>query len=311
MRVEESRSRAPFAQASGPKGVEESEAPHPAPPMTPSTFVVAPSPRAERGKGVRSIILPALLAAVLLSVAAGGALVAMGNAAPQERVVAAYATSLAHRSAGQIENALSAARALSSAVVRPGETFSFNRRVGPWTADRGYRRAPVSYDGELVLATGGGVCQTSTTLYGAALLAGMEIIERHRHFWPVNYARPGLDAAVAHPDIDLRFRNPLPAPVRIRARRSGDRLVVELLSTADADHYSVETEKLAVHAPTTMVVPDARLDPGQVMRATRGQPGTEVAVYRVRSLPDGTSQRTLISRDSYPTLNRVMKVAAR
>jgi hypothetical protein len=48
-----------------------------------------------------------------------------------------------------------------------------------------------------------------------------------------------------------------------------------------------------------------------VLRATRGQPGCEVAVYRVRGLPDGTSERMLISRDSYPTLNRVMKVAAR
>jgi vancomycin resistance protein YoaR len=250
------------------------------------------------------------LAAALLAVAVAGAVLAAGRAAPQERVIAAYTTSLAQRSAGQIENALSAARSLSGAVVPPGETFSFNHRVGPWTADRGYRRAPVSYDGELILATGGGVCQTSTTLYGAALLAGMEIIERHRHFWPVNYARPGLDAAVAHPDIDLRFRNPLTAPVRLRARRSGDRLVVELLSTAGAGRYSVETEQLAVHRPTTTVVPDPRLDPGQVLPATRGQPGREVAVYRVRHRADGTCERTLISRDSYPTLNRVMKVGA-
>jgi len=253
--------------------------------------------------------LPILLACVLLALVVAAAVLSAGQAAPQERVIAAYTTSFANRSAGQIENALSAARALHGVVVRPGETFSFTRRVGPWTADRGYRRAPVSYDGELILATGGGVCQTSTTLYGAALLGGMKIVERHRHFWPVNYARPGLDAAVAYPEIDLRFRNPLPAAVRIRTRRSGDRLVIELVSIASADRYSVETEKLAVHPPTTMVVPDARLDSGQVLRATRGQPGTEVAVYRVRTLPDGTSQRVLISRDSYPTLNRVMKVA--
>jgi vancomycin resistance protein YoaR len=254
--------------------------------------------------------LPIALAAALLAVAVAGAVLSAGHAAPQERVIAAYTTSLANRSAGQIENALSAARSLSGAVVRPGETFSFNRRVGPWTGDRGYRRAPVSYDGELILATGGGVCQTSTTLYGAALLGGMEIIERHRHFWPVNYARPGLDAAVAYPDVDLRFRNPLPVPVRIRARRSGERLVVELLSTAGGGRYSVETEQLAIHRPAIMVQRDARLEPGQVIRATRGQPGREVAVYRVHHRADGSCERTLISRDSYPTLNRVMKVAA-
>jgi hypothetical protein len=55
---------------------------------------------------------------------------------------------------------------------------------------------------------------------------------------------------------------------------------------------------------------EARLEPGQVIRATRGQPGREVAVYRVHHRTDESCERTLISRDSYPTLNRVMKVAA-
>jgi len=259
----------------------------------------------------RGARLPAILLAVaLLTTAAAGALLFAQQSPPREAVIAAYTTSFENRSAGQVENALLAARALDGAVVPPGGTFSFNHRVGPWTADRGYRRAPVSYDGELVLATGGGVCQLSTTLYGAALLGGMEIIERHRHFWPVNYARPGLDAAVAHPDVNLRFRNPLQAPVRIRARRNGDRLIVELASTASAGAYSVETEQLAVHAPSLTVLREPRLEPGHVLRATRGQPGREVAVYRVHALPNGTSERTLISRDSYPTLNRVMKVTA-
>jgi vancomycin resistance protein YoaR len=250
-----------------------------------------------------------MLAVVLLATAAAGALLSAQQSAPQEKVIGAYTTSFDARSAGQIDNALRAARALDGAVLPPGGLFSFNRRVGSWSADRGYRRAPVSYDGELILATGGGVCQLSTTLYGAALLGGMDIVERHRHFWPVNYVRPGLDAAVAYPEVDLQFRNPLPAPVRIRARRSGERLVVELLSTTSGDAYSVETEQIAVHPPATVIVQDPRLEPGRVLRATRGQPGCEVAVYRVHELPDGTSERTLISRDSYPALNRVMKVA--
>lgn len=248
------------------------------------------------------------LALGLAGLAVAGALLPTGEAAPRPQVIAAYTTSLTHRSAGQVENARLAAHALTGAVIPPGAEFSFNQRVGSWTADRGYRRAPVSYDGELVLATGGGVCQVSSTLYGAALLAGMDIVERHRHFWPANYTRPGLDAGVAYPAIDLRFRNPLPAPVTIRARREEDRLIVELLSTATPGGYTIEREYLAVHPPATTVLTDARLAPGEVLRATRGQPGAEVAVYRVRTLPDGSSERTLISVDSYPTLHRVMKM---
>jgi len=258
---------------------------------------------------VRRRLLAAALAACARGAAALAGLLWAQGAPPAERVIASYTTSFESRSAGQIANALRAAHALSGAVVPPGGEFSFNRRVGPWTADRGYRRAPVSYDGELVLAVGGGVCQVSTTLYGAALLAGMEIAERHRHFWPASYARPGLDAAVAFPSTDLRFRNPLPASVRVRARSSGSHLVVELLSAAPAPSCTIETEFIASHAPATVIRPDDRLLPGQVVRSNRGQAGCDVAVYRTRWLPGGGSERTLISVDSYPTLNTVIKVA--
>jgi hypothetical protein len=166
----------------------------------------------------------------------------------------------------------------------------------------------VSYDGELTLAAGGGVCQLSSTVYGAALLAGMDIVERHRHFWPVTYAKPGLDAAVAYPSIDLRFRNPLSAPVTVRARRAGDQLIVQLVSSASAGRFAIETERLALHPPATLVRPDEDLGPGEVLRANMGQPGVEVAVYRVRYRPAGEPERSLMSMDAYPTLNQIMKV---
>jgi len=254
--------------------------------------------------------LDKVLAAALVLVALGAGLLCATHAAPQEKVIASYTTSFAGRSPNQIANSLRAAKALDGVAVPPRAAFSFNTRVGPWTADRGYRRAPVSYDGELTVAAGGGVCQVSTTLYGAALLGGMEILERHRHFWPVSYARPGTDAAVAFPSIDLRFRNPLPATVRVRARQSGQRLIVELLSTASAGRYSLETEQIAVRPPATLLRRDARLSPGQIVETNRGQAGQRVAVYRLRHTADGPAQRTLISVDSYPALNRIVKTGA-
>ena len=256
---------------------------------------------------MRRLLAP-LLAAVLLSASAAAGLLCARTRSPEEKVIAAYTTSLANRSAGQIENAVSAVRTLNGAVVRPGEVFSFNRRVGPWTADRGYRRAPVSYDGEITLAVGGGVCQLSTTLYGAALMAGMDIVERHRHFWPVNYAKPGLDAAVAFPAVDLRFRNPLPTLVRIRARRQGDRLIAELLSTTSPGRWEIESERLAVQQPMTLVRPEESLERGRLIRSNRGQPGMQVAVYRLHQTAHRQWERALISVDTYPVLNRVIKI---
>ena len=61
-------------------------------------------------------------------------------------------------------------------VIGAGRTFSFNRTVRGWSADRGFVKAPVSYDGVLVDDYGGGVCQCSTTLYNAALLAGAAVV---------------------------------------------------------------------------------------------------------------------------------------
>ncbi len=251
-----------------------------------------------------------LLAALLVLVALGAGLLCATHAAPPEEAIASYTTSFAGRTPSQIENSLRAAKALDGVVVPPRAAFSFNSRVGPWTADRGYRRAPVSYDGELTVASGGGVCQVSTTLYGAALLGGMEILERHRHFWPVGYARPGTDAAVAFPSTDLRFRNPLPAPVRVRARQSGQRLIVELLSTTSAGRYSLETEQIAVRPPATLLRRDARLSPGQMVETTHGQAGQRVAVYRLHQVSGGPAERTLISVDTYPALNRIVKTGA-
>src|SRR5438132_13609304 len=83
--------------------------------------------------------------------------------------LAAFATSLNGRTASQRHNAMLSANDLNGSIVPPGEVFSFNKAVKTWSADEGYVKAPVSYDGELVRAYGGGVCQTSTTLYNAAL----------------------------------------------------------------------------------------------------------------------------------------------
>mgnify|MGYP005843172321 CR=1 FL=1 len=218
-----------------------------------------------------------------------------------ERQLAAFATSLRGRTQSQVQNVRLALAALDGAEVEPGGEFSFTRTVGPWTRDRGYRKAPVSYSGDLTLDWGGGVCQASSTLYNAALLAGLPIGERHRHYWPASYVPPGRDAAVAYPSTDLRFRNPLPAPVRISAHIEGESLVVRLFSRARPPRVAVHHALLSVAAPTTVV--RARATPaGQGV--FRGQPGCEVAVYRVFAGP--YPRRELVSHDTYPPQHRII-----
>lgn len=114
-------------------------------------------------------------------------------------------------------------------LLLPGEMFSFWERMGVPTSERGFEPAPVIVGDSVVMAPGGGLCQVSTTLYNAALRAGMEIVERHPHTMPVDYVGPGMDAAVAWGHLDLRFRNPGPWPVLVRTGYAGGLLWAEIL----------------------------------------------------------------------------------
>lgn len=235
-----------------------------------------------------------------------GGLLAAGVLPYPDRVMAAYSTSLDGRTAAQRSNALLAARAVDGAVIQPGGVFSFNRTVGPWTADRGYLRAPVSYEGELVKDWGGGVCQTSTTLYNAALVAGLDVVERHPHTWAPRYAPPGRDAAVAQYDIDLRFRNSNPWPVRIRTRVVGDSLGFEVVGREAGSIASVATLSMGRADPVEITLPSVHVAPGRRLIITRGKPGARVTVYRVFLKGPKAGVRELVSRDSYPAMNRVV-----
>ncbi|MBW3621853.1 MAG: VanW family protein [Armatimonadetes bacterium] len=228
-----------------------------------------------------------------------------------DQVLGSYVTSVKGRTPGQRNNALLAARRLDGVAIPAGGILSFNRHVGPWTPDRGYVIALVSYDGELVSDWGGGVCQTSTTLYNAALLAGLEVVERHRHTWAPKYIPPGRDAAVAQVAIDLKLRNPHPWPVRVRTLYRAESIGFEIRGRARGPMASVGAETQATVPPTEILRTDAQLRSGQRRLLNRGRPGVRVAVYRTPLQGRNRGVRELVSQDSYPAMNRVVAVGER
>ncbi len=250
--------------------------------------------------------------AIIGSLALLAALAAWAVTAPApEREIGSYITSLKGRTPSQIHNVVLATRRINNVVIQPGQVFSFLKTVGPWTADCGYQKAPVSYDGELVRSWGGGVCQASTTLYNAALLAGLEIVERHRHHWPARYAPLGRDAAVAYSDIDLRFRNNLPRPVRIVASVEGDSLVYRVFSSHRPSYQvQVDTETRSVIRPSEVLQDRSGTGSGRWRLINRGHPGFHVVTYR-RFISETGSRRELVSEDRYPAMNRIVRIAAR
>lgn len=236
----------------------------------------------------------------VVGIAGAAALFAL-SAPPKERVIGAYVTSLAGRTKSQRHNAQLALQRLNGAVIGPHEMFSFNQRVGTYSRDAGYRKAPVSYNGQLIDDWGGGVCQTSTTLYNAALVSGLVVLERHRHRFAPSYVPAGRDAAVAFSSIDLKFRNPYPFPVRVTGQMAHNRLEVRVVGAGPVGVL-----------PEVRSVVDKARDPatfelgpsgGRVRVRNTGKRGAEVAVYRYWA--DG--RRELVSRDSYPVMARVIE----
>ncbi|MCC7101569.1 MAG: VanW family protein [Fimbriimonadaceae bacterium] len=217
---------------------------------------------------------------------------------PGMHVAGEYSTSLIGRTPNQRHNAVQAVQEVNGIWVQPGETFSFNRHVRGWTKDRGYRKAPVSYNGQLVVAWGGGVCQASTTLYNAALISGMQIVERNRHHFAPSYVPPGRDAAVAYENIDLRFRNPYQQPVQITGKVEANRIVFQIVSSSpEAEPKGVYEEVRAIQQPRTFTITSSE----RKLRNS-GKAGFESLVWR-----DCGEFRELISHDNYPTMDRIIE----
>ncbi len=255
--------------------------------------------------------------------AVGGAFAAFLVKLPPAQVrLSAFATNLDGRSRAQKHNAELAAQSIDGAVIAPRGTFSFNKIARGWSSDQGYVRAPVSFDGELVPAFGGGVCQTSTTLYNAALLAGLKPTERHHHVFAPQYVAPGRDAAVAYPSLDLRLQNPYPFAVRLQARAVGNQLRVELWGKQSPPaSYTLVSRVLSQEAPATVF--RAAPSPGVVCGLLRvgvrkpaarsvGATGFRVVTYRVATGGDGSANQTRrerLSDDSYPSMPAVVRRA--
>jgi vancomycin resistance protein YoaR len=246
--------------------------------------------------------------AVVAAIALIGACIAVGlsllGTAPPEVTLGSYSTPLEGRVKGQRLNADLSLTKLDGVAIAPGAEFSFNKTVGTWSRDEGYRKAPVSFNGQLIWTWGGGVCQTSSTLYNAALLSGMVITERHRHRFAPGYVPPGRDAAVAYSNIDLRFKNPYPWPVRIVARVVDDRVLCEIVGK------KLPNESVAI----TQIIESAReprtlssSTPGKSARVMNpGKVGWSVTTFRVFRSPSG-ERRDLLSSDVYPPMNRVVR----
>ena len=137
---------------------------------------------------------------------------------PAENIIGGYFTSIATSPPPRNHNILLSCNKVNGAVVKSEEVFSFNHIVGRRTAQTGYKIAKVFAGKRVVPGIGGGVCQTSSTLYNSLLECQLQIVERHPHSLPVSYVPAKRDATVSWGGADLKFRNNKPYPIKILAQ---------------------------------------------------------------------------------------------
>ena len=158
-----------------------------------------------------------------------------------DSILGEYSTSYYPGARG--DNIALAASYLNDRIVKVGWEFSFNDTVGERTYAAGYQTAGVIINGRAEQDVGGGVCQVSSTLYNAVLLAGLTPTVRTAHFFPSTYVAPGRDATVADGQIDFKFRNDLPHNVYLLSSAWGSTVTVYVLGTqADLNGAKIELE---------------------------------------------------------------------
>ena len=118
---------------------------------------------------------------------------------------------------------------INGVTLQPGQTFSYNKTVGPRTKSAGFVDAPIFISGQHGVGIGGGICQVSSTLYTAMNNAQIPATERHAHSLPVSYLPAGYDATISGDYFDLKFKNTYDRPLYISATASGGYLTISLI----------------------------------------------------------------------------------
>ena len=212
-------------------------------------------------------------------------------------------------SAGRIGNVKLSAQIINGLVLNSGETFSYNASVGKRTTARGFKPAPAYVRGETVDEIGGGICQTSSTLYLACLLSNLEITERYAHRFVPAYISWGMDATVSWGGPDYKFTNNTLYPVKIVTKYEKGYLTVQILGTNVGGTYVKMSNEVLSKTPwETVYQEDASMAPGspEVVKVTP-YTGYKVNTYQTIYDKDGkVIDSHFEASSSYKVRNKVV-----
>ena len=202
-----------------------------------------------------------------------------------------------------------ACQKINGTVLLAGETFSYNEVVGARTVAAGYKNAKIYESGKVVDGLGGGICQISSTLYNAALLANLEIVERRNHQFVTSYVPAGRDATVVYGATDFRFKNTRKYPIRIIATTNNGVATVSIYGIKEENEYTFKfnTKTVASIPYTTQYIDDSSLEQGKEVVQQKGTNGLKTETYITKYLNGKVVSTELLSRDTYNAMTRIVR----
>lgn len=217
-------------------------------------------------------------------------------------VIGTFYTKFGSSSSDRTGNLRAGVSHIDGTILYPGEEFSTYEKVSPFTEENGYFLAGSYLNGSVVETFGGGICQVSTTLYNAALLAELEIVERHNHSMLVNYVDISGDAAISGTEKDFKFKNNKDFPIYIEGYLTDSRQLVFNIygienrpENRTIELKSIETGQLA---PEERVIEDPTKPIGYIATSA-GHTGYSGEYWKIVKVDGEETERERINVSNY------------
>lgn len=227
-------------------------------------------------------------------------------------VLGSFSTDFSSSGSARAKNLQNGAAKINGHVLMPGETLSGYECMHPFTTANGYYTAAAYENGQVVDSVGGGVCQISTTLYNASLLAELEIAQRQNHSMIVTYVKPSMDAAIAGTYKDLKITNNYNTPIYVEGGTSGRTLTFTIYgketrpANREIKYVSETLSTFGPGAPTERV--DNSLAPGTRKQVQSAHTGIKSRLWKCVYIDGVETEKTLMHTDTYNASKAIVLV---
>ena len=211
--------------------------------------------------------------------------VLQGSDAAQEYVLRGeYKTSFKGSSSNRKYNIKKGSELINGTILKPGEVFSTNAKLGQRTTKNGWKLAPAYVSGAHEDQPGGGVCQLSSTLFNAVTYADLEVVDRRNHSMPVSYVSKGRDATINSVGniIDFKFKNSTEGDIIIVSYVSGNDLYFDIYGLPKSDEFDtieIETKQISSQGITTEYTEDPSKGTDYEEVLSKGSKGYKYKTY--------------------------------